>query len=132
MDDRNDETNDERFALVCRKSGQTLEKSREESDETRNVRCAINASLPMFVANVDERKKVGAVENRQRTVQDLFRVKRVAFMQEFNQRGELTDLFTFRRVVSEFGEGDVSFLRRTVGGVRRRLRRRERTFEVRV
>ena len=40
-------------------------------------------------------------------------------MQEFNQRGELTDLFTFRRVVSELGEGDVSFLRRTVGGVRR-------------
>ena len=62
MDDRNDETNDERFALVRRKSGQTLEKSREESDETRNVRCAINASLPMFVANVDEREKVGAVE----------------------------------------------------------------------
>ena len=80
LDDKSDEANDERFSIVRGKSGQSLEKSWEKSDEVGNVRGATHASLSMFVANVDAGEEVGAVENRQRTVQDLFRAERVAFM----------------------------------------------------
>ena len=43
--------------LCAEKADKHSRKSREESDETRNVRCAINASLPMFVISVSTREK---------------------------------------------------------------------------
>ena len=70
LDDKSDEANDERFSIVRGKSGQSLEKSWEKSDEVGNVRGATHASLSMFVANVDAEKKLAQLK----IVNELFKI----------------------------------------------------------